>query len=97
MEGPSSLAFPRHLAELRERHAQKASAEPVSIRASQLRRYVVGSSLPTLDVVRRLATVPGVSADKILFGTNELEGVILNHQARRWSSANGVPKNAERN
>jgi hypothetical protein len=55
-----------------------------------------------LDVIRKLATALSVSADLLLFGKDEgvsrcdaeekrvirslLEGMILKHEARRWSS-----------
>jgi transcriptional regulator with XRE-family HTH domain len=58
---------------LRKRHGltQQALAERIGIDAVQLRRYEAGTSQPTLDVIRRLATVLCVSADLLLFGTNE--------------------------
>jgi transcriptional regulator with XRE-family HTH domain len=99
-------------------------AERVGVHVVQLRRYEGGTSQPTLDVIRRLATALSVSADLLLFGKNErgpdedlrlqfeavsrfdadekqvvcslLEGMILKHEARRWSSVNGGPGNGER-
>ncbi|MFG1174512.1 helix-turn-helix domain-containing protein [Erwiniaceae bacterium CAU 1747] len=39
--------------------------------ASAVRRYEGGSSQPTLDVIRRLAIVLGVSADMLVFDEQE--------------------------
>ena len=125
-QGASTLDFPQQLASLRKHHGltQRALAERVGIHVVQLRRYEGGTSQPTLDVIRRLATALSVSADLLLFGKNErgpdedlrlqfeavshfdadekqvvcslLEGMILKHEARRWSSVNGGANNGER-
>lgn len=125
-QGTSTLDFPQQLAALRKHHGltQQALAERVGIHVVQLRRYEGGTSQPTLDVIRRLATALSVSADLLLFGKNErgpdedlrlqfeavsrfdtdekqvvrslLEGMILKHEARRWSSVNGEANNGER-
>jgi transcriptional regulator with XRE-family HTH domain len=111
----SSPDFPQQLAALRKQHSltQQALAERVGIHVVQLRRYEAGTSQPTLDVIRKLATALSVSADLLLFGKDErgpdddlrlqfeavsrfdaeekqvvrslLEGMILKHEARRWS------------
>ena|SRR5205823_5149565 len=108
--------FPQHLATLRKQHnlTQQALAERVGIHVVQLRRYEAGTSQPTLDVIRKLATALSVSADLLLFGKDQrgpdddlrlqfeavsrfdadekqvvrslLEGMILKHEARRWST-----------
>ena len=120
------LDFPQQLAALRKHHGltQRALAERVGIHVVQLRRYEGGTSQPTLDVIRKLATALSVSADLLLFGKDErgpdddlrmqfeavsrfdadekqvirslLEGMILKHEARRWSSVNGGATNGER-
>jgi transcriptional regulator with XRE-family HTH domain len=125
-QGASTLDFPQQLAALRKHHGltQQALAERVGIHVVQLRRYEGGTSQPTLDVIRRLATALSVSADLLLFGRDErgpdqdlrlqfeavsrfdadekqvvrslLEGMILKHEARRWSSGNGGANNGER-
>jgi transcriptional regulator with XRE-family HTH domain len=122
----ATLDFPQQLAALRKHHGltQQALAQRIGIHVVQLRRYEGGTSQPTLDVIRRLATALSVSADLLLFGKNErgpdedlrlqfeavsrfdtdekqvirslLEGMILKHEARRWSSVNGDATNGER-
>lgn len=121
-QGASTGDFPQHLAGLRKQHGltQQALAERVGIHVVQLRRYEAGTSQPTLDVIRKLATALSVSADLLLFGKDArgpdddlrlqfeavsrfdadekqvvrslLEGMILKHEARRWSSLNGGAK-----
>jgi transcriptional regulator with XRE-family HTH domain len=111
------MDFPQRLAALRKERGftQPALAEAVSLHVSQLRRYEAGTSQPTLDVLRRLAMVLGVSADLLLFDRDErgpdeelcylleaarrlepdekrilkvvIEGILLKHAAKRWSSA----------
>ncbi len=120
--GSVAPEFPQHLAALRKQHGltQQALAERVGIHVVQLRRYEAGTSQPTLDVIRKLATALSVSADLLLFGKDQrgpdddlrlqfeavsrfdadekqvvrslLEGMILKHEARRWSSANSKEK-----
>lgn len=122
----NALDFPQQLAALRKHHGltQQALAERVGIHVVQLRRYERGTSQPTLDVIRKLATALNVSADLLLFGKDErgpdddlrmqfeavsrfdadekqvirslLEGMILKHEAHRWSSVNGGATNGER-
>lgn len=119
----AALDFPQQLAALRKQHGltQQALAERIGVHVVQLRRYEAGSSQPTLDVIRKLATALNVSADLLLFGKDErgpdedlrlqfeaisrfdaeekqvvrslLEGMILKHEARRWSGVtNGERK-----
>lgn len=124
-QGTPALDFPQRLAALRKDHGltQQVLAERVGIHLVQLRRCEGGTSQPTLDVIRKLATVLNVSADLLLFGKDERgpdddlrlqfeavsrfdadekqvirplqEGMILKHEARRWSPVNGG-HNAER-
>jgi transcriptional regulator with XRE-family HTH domain len=67
------MDFPERLATLRKERGltQPALAERIGVHASQLRRYEAGTSQPTLDVLRRLATALTVSADLLLFDTDE--------------------------
>jgi transcriptional regulator with XRE-family HTH domain len=46
-------------------------AEAVGVHVTHLRRYEAGTSQPTLDVLRRLATTLRVSADLLLFDEGE--------------------------
>lgn len=125
-QGASTLDFPQQLATLRKYHGltQQVLAERVGPHLVQLRRYEGGTSQPTLDVIRKLATALSVRADLLLFGKDErgpdddlrmqfeavsrfdadakqvirslLEGMILKHEARRWSPVNGGATNGER-
>ena len=67
------MDFPERLATLRKERGltQPALAERIGVHASQLRRYEAGTNQPTLDVLRHLATALSVSADLLLFDTDE--------------------------
>lgn len=67
------MDFPERLAALRKERGltQQALAERVGIHVSQVRRYEAGGAQPTLDVLRRLAVALSVSADRLVFDTNE--------------------------
>lgn len=71
--GASNLDFPQRLAEFRKQHSltQAQLAGHIGIHVVQLRRYEAGTSQPTLDVIRKLATALQVSADMLLFGKDE--------------------------
>jgi transcriptional regulator with XRE-family HTH domain len=115
--------FAQRLATLRKEKGltQQQLADRIQSHVQQLKRYEAGSSQPTLDVIRKLAVVLGVTSDQLLFGKNErgpdeelrllfeavsqfdaeekqvvrslLEGMILKHEARRWSAlTNGERK-----
>lgn len=64
---------PARLAALRKERSltQAALAERAGIHVSQLRRYEAGGAQPTLDVIRRLAIALSVSADQLIFDTDE--------------------------
>ena len=68
-----TMDFGQRLATLRRERGltQPALAERVSIHVSQLRRYEAGTSQPTLDVLRRLATELAISADVLIFDPDE--------------------------
>jgi transcriptional regulator with XRE-family HTH domain len=67
------MDFPQRLAAIRKERGltQQALAERVGIHVSQLRRYEAGGAQPTLDVIRRLAVALSVSADRLVFDTDE--------------------------
>lgn len=48
-----------------------ALADYVGVHVSQIRRYEAGESTPTLDVLRKLAIALSVSADTLVFDTDE--------------------------
>ena len=50
---------------------QRQLGELIDVHLTQVQRYENGSSQPTLDVLRRLAVALGVSADVLLFDTDE--------------------------
>ena len=112
----SSSDFHLRLASLRKERGltQQALADRIGGHIQQLKRYEAGSSQPTLEVIRNLATALSVTSDQWLFGKDErgpdgdlrlqfeavsrfdeeenhvvhslLEGMILNHEARRWQT-----------
>ena len=67
------VGFPKRLAQLRKERGltQKQLAEAIGVHYTQLRRYEAGSSQPTLEVLRALATTLRVSADVLLFDESE--------------------------
>jgi transcriptional regulator with XRE-family HTH domain len=69
----ADMEFPERLATLRKQKAltQHALAEAAGVSLIQLRRYEAGSSQPTLDVIKRLTVVLGVSSDALLFDRDE--------------------------
>ena len=68
-----AMDFPERLIQLRKARAltQRQLGEQISVHLTQVQRYENGSSQPTLDVLRRLAVVLGVSADVLLFDAAE--------------------------
>ncbi len=67
------MEFPERLATLRRQKGMtgQALADAIGIHVTQLRRYEAGKSQPTLDVLRKLARSLGVSADTLVFDTDE--------------------------
>jgi transcriptional regulator with XRE-family HTH domain len=65
--------FHERLAALRKERGltQQALADRIGGHVQQLKRYEAGSSQPTLDVIRNLATALSVSSDQLLFGKDE--------------------------
>lgn len=68
-----TMDFAQRLANLRKERGltQPVLANRITIHVSQLRRYEAGTSQPTLDVLRRLATQLAISADVLLFDPEE--------------------------
>ncbi|MBI2685181.1 MAG: helix-turn-helix transcriptional regulator [Acidobacteria bacterium] len=67
------MRFDERLVALRKERGltQHALAEMVAMHISQIRRYEGGQSQPTLDAIRRLAIALSVSADMLLFASDE--------------------------
>lgn len=67
------MEFPERLVVLRKDRGltQRDLASAIGVHVSQLRRYEAGASQPTLDVLRRMAGVLGVSGEQLLFDTDE--------------------------
>jgi transcriptional regulator with XRE-family HTH domain len=67
------MDFPERLVQLRKAKGlkQRQHSEQIAIHLTQVQRYKNGSSQPTLDVLRKLALVLGVSADVLLFDQSE--------------------------
>jgi transcriptional regulator with XRE-family HTH domain len=70
---PPELRFDERLVTLRKERGltQHALAEMVEMHISQIRRYEGGQSQPTLDAIRKLAIALSVSADMLLFASDE--------------------------
>jgi transcriptional regulator with XRE-family HTH domain len=73
MKDPDQIDFPQRLSALRKERnlTQQALADMVGMGITQIKRYEAGSSQPTLDAIRKLATTLRVSADDLLFGRTE--------------------------
>ncbi len=69
----SGSDFHERLAALRRERGltQQALAGRVGCHVQQLKRYEAGSSQPTLDVIRNLATALSVTSDWLLFAKDE--------------------------
>ena len=69
----SKSNFHGRLAVLRKERGltQQALADRVECHVQQLKRYEAGSSQPTLEVIRKLATALSVTSDQLLFGKDE--------------------------
>ena len=67
------MSFPERLVALRNKQglSQSAFGERIGIHLTQVQRYEAGSSQPTLDVIRRMATTLAVSADVLVFDEGE--------------------------
>lgn len=67
------MNFPERLAALRKERSltQQALADKVGVHLTQIQRYENGSVQPTLDVIRGLAIALSVSADVLIFDTDE--------------------------
>jgi transcriptional regulator with XRE-family HTH domain len=50
---------------------QQTLADRIGGHVQQVKRYEAGSSQPTLEVIRKLATALSVSSDQLLFGKDE--------------------------
>ena len=69
----TTMDFPDRLAALRKERSltQQALADKVGVHLTQIQRYENGSVQPTLDVIRSLAIALSVSADVLIFDTDE--------------------------
>ena len=68
-----SMDFPQRLTRLCKARGltQQGLADRVSLHITQINRYEMGESQPTLETLRRLAMALCVSADELIFGTHE--------------------------
>lgn len=69
----AAMDFATRLAAIRKDKGltQQALADRVGVHVTQIRRYEAGNSAPTLDVLRQLAIALSVSADALVFDTDE--------------------------
>jgi len=67
MPFPDQLAFQRRT----KRLTQAAFAEACGISKPMVQRYEAGTSQPTLDVIKKMAVVLGISSDALLFEPSE--------------------------
>lgn len=67
------MDFPERLAALRKERGLtlQGLADQTGVHITQIQRYEGGQTQPTLDVVRKLAIALSVSADTLIFDTDE--------------------------
>jgi transcriptional regulator with XRE-family HTH domain len=67
------VGFPERLAALRKKKGltQQVLADHVGSSVIQVHRYESGTSQPTLDVIRKLSLALGVTADELIFDSDE--------------------------
>lgn len=67
------MQFPERLTVMRKARGlnQRDLASAIGVHVSQLRRDEAGTSQPTLDVLRRMAGVLGVSGEELFFDRDE--------------------------
>ncbi len=67
------MDFGKRLAALRKerKFSQRELADRIKMHVVQIQRYETGKSQPTLDVIRNLAVVLGVTTDSLIFGKGE--------------------------
>lgn len=67
------MGFPQRLQSLRKSKGltQQGLADEIGSSVIQVHRYEAGSSQPTLDVIRKLAIALEVSADELVFDSDE--------------------------
>ena len=77
-------AFAQTLKRLRQEKgiSQQELADLIGVHVRQVSKYEMGTSLPTLERIKRMAEVLGVSADEIVFGISK----------RRTTPENGAIK-----
>jgi len=75
------VAFPDNLTNTRKDRGltQQALADAAGIHVTQLRRYEAGTSQPTLDVIRRIATTLTTSIDSLANDDNDLPQDLRRH------------------
>jgi transcriptional regulator with XRE-family HTH domain len=63
------MTFSRKLATLRKQNGltQQAMSKKLGIHVSQIKRYEAGTSLPTLEVFRKIVLALNISSDLLLF------------------------------
>ncbi|MBK9374028.1 MAG: helix-turn-helix transcriptional regulator [Holophagales bacterium] len=66
-------AFSQTLKRLRQerRLSQQELADLIGVHVRQVSKYEMGTSLPTLERIRRMAEVLQVSADELVFGVTK--------------------------
>ena len=71
------MDFPERLSKLRKERklTRRELAERVAVHITQIQRYENGSTQPTLDIIRKLATTLAVSSDELIFGEGERDPI----------------------
>jgi len=88
-----SMSFSQRLQALRKERGvtQKTLGEMVGVHTTQIQRYESGETQPSLTALRKLAIALNVSADALVFDSDEreavIDGLILRHTANRFSKA----------
>ena len=68
-----SMSFATRLLQLRKAkgHTQSSFSDAVGLHITQIKRYELGQSQPTLEAIRKMAQTLNVSADALVFDEDE--------------------------
>lgn len=80
------MTLPERLTTLRASKGltQQAMADSIGIHVTQIKRYELGQSQPSLDVLKKIAIALNISADSLLFDEDERtpdDGLMLQFEA----------------
>ncbi len=88
------MNFGRRLAEMRKKRGltQQQLCELVGVHVTQLRNYEGDRSQPTLDVIRKLSLALDVTADELVFDSEERMPMVTDKELiKQWEQVEELP------